>query len=97
MFHPQERRMTNPYRPAGFITGGPMGRAAIFLCLVSMLLLQNALAQAPQSSASPAPPEPIRGKGYRLVQNWDFGVNIRDEAQLRQQFHTRYILSLIHI
>ncbi len=37
------------------------------------------------------PPEPIRGKGYKLVQNWDFGVNIRDETELRQQFHTRYI------
>jgi beta-glucanase (GH16 family) len=29
--------------------------------------------------------------GYKLVQNWDFGVNIRDQAELRQQFYTRYI------
>jgi beta-glucanase (GH16 family) len=85
--------MTTSYRAAGFIAGGPMGRATVFLCLVYMLLPQLALAQAPKSSASPEPPEPIRGKGYKLVQNWDFGVNIRDEAQLRQQFHTRYIYS----
>jgi hypothetical protein len=25
------------------------------------------------------------------VQDWNFGVNIRDETELRQQFHTRYI------
>lgn len=42
-------------------------------------------------SQRPRPPKPILGKGYKLVQNWDFGVNIRDETELRQQFYTRYI------
>jgi beta-glucanase (GH16 family) len=33
----------------------------------------------------------IRGKGYRLVKNWDFGASIRDDKVLRLEFHTRYI------
>jgi len=36
-------------------------------------------------------PKAIDGQGYRLVKDWDFGKNIRDEAALRREFHTRYI------
>jgi beta-glucanase (GH16 family) len=36
-------------------------------------------------------PEPIRGKGYRLVKDWDFGRSIRDVEELRREFHTRYV------
>jgi beta-glucanase (GH16 family) len=50
-----------------------------------------AWAQTPESGSQLTPPEPIRGKGYKLVQNWDFGVNVRDVNELRQLFHTRYI------
>jgi beta-glucanase (GH16 family) len=43
------------------------------------------------SSSQVNVPEPIRGKGYKLVQNWDFGVSIRDDAELRNHFYTRYV------
>jgi beta-glucanase (GH16 family) len=36
-------------------------------------------------------PQPIRGKGYQLVQDWDFGRNIRTPDELRQKFYTRYV------
>jgi hypothetical protein len=83
--------MTNLYRTASFIVGGTIGRVAIFLCLALLPPPPLAIADPLQSGSSSVPPEPIRGKGYRLVQDWDFGVNIRDETELRQQFHTRYI------
>ena len=38
-----------------------------------------------------AAPAPVRGQGYRLVQNWDFANEIRDAEQLRSQFFTRYV------
>jgi beta-glucanase (GH16 family) len=43
------------------------------------------------TSAAPAAPLVIRGKGYRLVQNWDFGVTITNLEELRDAFFTRYI------
>ena len=43
------------------------------------------------SDAPIALPVPIRGKGYALVQNWDFGTNVTDDRQLRDAFFTRYI------
>ena len=42
---------------------------------------------------APLPPKPIREKGYQLTKNWDFGVNIRNESELRREFYTRYIYS----
>jgi beta-glucanase (GH16 family) len=36
------------------------------------------------------PPPPIAGKGYHLVKNWDFGVNVLNDADLRKEFYTRY-------
>lgn len=45
------------------------------------------------ASAAPSPPvpRPLQGQGYRLVQNWDFGATVVDDAQLRNAFFTRYI------
>ncbi|MDB5893954.1 MAG: hypothetical protein JWQ88_1485 [Rhodoferax sp.] len=39
----------------------------------------------------PRLPVAMRNKGYRLVQNWDFGANVTTLAQLREAFFTRYI------
>jgi beta-glucanase (GH16 family) len=36
-------------------------------------------------------PVPIRGKGYALVQDWDFGAKVTDDRRLRDAFFTRYI------
>lgn len=38
-----------------------------------------------------ATPRAIEGQGYRLVQDWDFGVTVTDDSQLRAAFFTRYI------
>jgi beta-glucanase (GH16 family) len=47
------------------------------------------------AGAKPAPkpsvPAPIRGKGYTLVEDWDFGKSIKTLAQLRDRFYTRYV------
>jgi beta-glucanase (GH16 family) len=64
----------------------------LLLILVSLLLpVRLELAEASQSTTQVDTPEPIRGKGYKLVQNWDFGGSIKDEAELRRHFYTRYI------
>lgn len=42
-------------------------------------------------SASIALPPAIRDEKYRLVQDWDFGNNIKTLQQLRELFFTRYI------
>jgi hypothetical protein len=36
-------------------------------------------------------PAPIRGEGYQLVHDWDFGRTIRNLDELRDKFHTRYV------
>jgi hypothetical protein len=36
-------------------------------------------------------PPAIAGRGFKLVQDWTFGDTVRDDAQLRATFHTRYI------
>ncbi len=42
-------------------------------------------------SSSVPTPSPIAGKGYKLVQNWDFGTTVSTKAKLYEQFYTRYI------
>lgn len=70
----------------------PSRVTALSLLFLSLLLpVRLALAQALHSTSRISIPEPIRGKGYKLVQNWDFGAAIRDEAELRKHFHTRYV------
>lgn len=65
-----------------------VGAVPLTQCLIlfALLSLQPAYAWRPIT-----PPEPIRGKGYQLVKDWSFGVNVRNDAQLRQEFHTRYV------
>jgi beta-glucanase (GH16 family) len=36
-------------------------------------------------------PAPIRGKGYKLVKDWDFARNITSVEAMREEFFTRYI------
>lgn len=36
-------------------------------------------------------PAAIKAAGYTLVRDWDFVRAIRDQAALREQFHTRYL------
>ncbi len=51
-------------------------------------------AGAAKGSAKPVSipaPEPIVGKGYKLVQNWDFNKSITTKEKLSDQFYTRYI------
>jgi beta-glucanase (GH16 family) len=63
------------------------------------LLMPWAAARAgAPAPADPAPsgeatvtPAPIRGRGLRLVQDWDFARTVTDERRLREHFHTRYI------
>jgi hypothetical protein len=57
-----------------------MLKALLLLCLVA----------AVPAGAVDAP-APIRDKGYRLVKNWDFGTTIRTDAEMRAEFHTRYV------
>ncbi len=65
--------------------------SVLFLGLSLLLPLRSGWADALHSNAQVSAPEPIRGKGYKLVQNWDFGVSIRDDAELRKHFYTRYV------
>jgi beta-glucanase (GH16 family) len=53
-------------------------------------LLVAALANVAGAGAADVP-TPIAGHGYRLVKDWTFGASVRDVAQLREQFHTRFI------
>jgi len=46
---------------------------------------------AAPASGVPAVPAPIRDKGYRLVQDWDFAATVTDQAALREAFFTRFI------
>lgn len=76
---------------AGFILAKLFGPVRLSFLLALLLPLLGAHAAQPAAVLLPPEPEPISGKGYRLVRDWDFGVNIRDEIELRQQFYTRYI------
>jgi beta-glucanase (GH16 family) len=53
------------------------------------------LAEAkPVSSAKPSSvplPPPIAGKGYKLIQNWDFSTTVTTQSKLYENFYTRYI------
>lgn len=64
---------------------GAWGTAGLFGCGPS------AEAGAPADGADTREPAAIAGRGWRLVQDWTFGQTVRDDAQLRQAFHTRYI------
>lgn len=72
-------------------TGLLIRQATACLSLSLVLTAQIAVADARQSTTQIETPQAIRGKGYRLVQNWDFGQSIRNETELRRQFYTRYI------
>ena len=52
---------------------------------------QVATKPAGAPAANVPAPEPIRDKGYQLVQNWDFASTVTNDQQLRAAFHTRYI------
>lgn len=58
-----------------------------------LLFFLAAFALVPFAGAACAQeaPAPIRGQGYALVKNWDFGRNIRSDADLRREFYTRYV------
>lgn len=43
------------------------------------------------SGATVPEPPAIRGKGYRLVKDWDFATTIREQRALRAEFFTRYM------
>ncbi|MBV9849078.1 MAG: glycoside hydrolase family 16 protein [Armatimonadetes bacterium] len=49
------------------------------------------LAALPVQAGRVKTPAPIRGKGYRLVQDWDFGATVKTKKQLYDQFYTRYV------
>lgn len=54
----------------------------------------HAAASVAQTEINGPPRAPLgipEARGYRLVQDWDFRRNIRDEAGLRALFHTRYV------
>jgi len=36
-------------------------------------------------------PQPVQGQGYHLVKNWDFAATVRNEAELKREFYTRYV------
>lgn len=38
-----------------------------------------------------ATPEPVAGKGYRMVKNWDFGNTLPTLDSVFAEFHTRYV------
>lgn len=62
------------------------------LILAALTVATVAFSAAVARTAPKVPvPAPIRGKGYTLVQDWDFGVNIKTLVQLRDQFYTRYV------
>lgn len=65
-----------------------MGLVPLTIGLILLTTQCIVLADVQQSGV---PPEPIQGKGYRLVKDWNFGVNIWADALLRQEFHTRYV------
>ena len=43
------------------------------------------------TSSSVQVPQPVQGQGYHLVKNWDFAATVRDEAELKREFYTRYV------
>jgi beta-glucanase (GH16 family) len=56
-----------------------------------LFLAAFALAPLAAAASGASVPAPIRGEGYVLVKDWDFGRNIRSIADLRREFHTRYV------
>lgn len=61
------------------------------LGLGSAALCAQAWATRPTGAPSLDPPPPVRGQGYRLIQNWDFGKTVTDSEKLRREFFTRHI------
>jgi len=56
--------------------------------------LASQMRAAPIAKPKPAAvpiPAPIQKQGYRLVQNWDFGVTIKTKKDLSDTFFTRYV------
>lgn len=68
--------------------GGRRHALGRVLCAVAASTLP---ALARPSPARVEDPVPVRGTGYRLVQDWDFVHGIRDLAALRERFYTRYL------
>src|SRR5947209_5228014 len=61
-------------------------RRAVLAAALSVAAAPPLRARAPAEA-----PAPIRGRGYVLVKDWDFGVSLRSEEELRREFFTRYI------
>jgi hypothetical protein len=70
-----------------------VARRALLLSLALIAARPPAPAAAldKASRGPPQPPPPIHDRGYRLVENWDFGVTVKTVEELRQRFHTRYV------
>ena len=81
---PSERRRTL-HRLGGAAAG------ALLMPWAVVRAAETASADPAPSSDAIAPPAPIRGRGLRLVQDWDFARTVTDERRLRELFHTRYI------
>jgi len=77
-----------PMRKDGLVAPSTASRRQVLKHLVAGA---GAVSFGGCASAAPQEPPAIRGKGYRLVQNWDFGSNITDDRALRAAFFTRYI------
>ena len=67
----------------------PASPSRLPVCLVlGLALLAMPVGAATREAQQPAP---ITGQGYKLVKDWSFGANVRDQTQMREQFHTRYV------
>jgi hypothetical protein len=63
-----------------------LSRRALLAAALAVAAIPRARARAPAE-----PPAAIRGKNYVLVKDWDFGVTIRSNDELRREFFTRFI------
>jgi hypothetical protein len=58
--------------------------------VIAALLFAGGIGAA-KDAGPPQVPAPIRGKGYTLVKNWDFGATVGTSADLHGEFYTRLI------
>jgi beta-glucanase (GH16 family) len=65
-----------------------MRRLLAFFAIVTGLASGGALGKTPTPTD---PPAAIRGQGYTLAKNWDFGVTVRSLDDLHRDFYTRFV------
>jgi hypothetical protein len=68
-----------------------MFRKILFLLFIVAAPVSAAAGLDKAGRETPSPPPAIAAEGYRLVKNWDFGVTVRTLAELRNEFHTRFV------